>query len=228
MYLTIALALGGGTTTVRAWMIDSNGRYFGGGGVAYIVQGNTWAGPLGGPATISYSFAGANYATTEGGGGFIVPLNLANTGITAVNWQTQILAALNSWVTVVDAALGAGTLVFNLVADSNTAFNAAGATGDIRFGGEALDGAGGTLAHAYYPPPNGTSAAGDAHFDIDDAWKIGFGGGGFDIFQVAAHEIGHSIGLQHTGVPGSLMNAFYTEAFSGATGGRHCRCDRHL
>ncbi len=172
-------------------------------------------GGAGGPATITYSFAGADYATTEGGGGFIVPLNLANTGISAANWQTQILAALNAWVTVVDGALGAGTLVFNQVADSGTAFNAGGATGDIRFGGEAMDGAGGTLAHAYYPPPNGTSAAGDTHFDIGDTWKIGFGGGNFDIFQVAAHEIGHAIGLMHTGVANSLMNPFYTEAFAG-------------
>jgi hypothetical protein len=32
---------------------------------------------------------------------------------------------------------------------------------------------------------------------------------------VSAHEIGHAIGLAHTGVPASLMNPFYTEAFSG-------------
>lgn len=198
----------------RAWMIDSGGHYVGG-GVAYVIQGNTWAGGAGGPATISYSFAGANYATTEGGGGNIVPLNLGNTGISAVNWQTQIVLALNAWVGIVDGALGAGTLVFNLVADSNTAFNAGGATGDIRFGGEAMDGAGGVLAHAYYPPPNGVSAAGDTHFDVGDVWKIGFGGGDFDIFQVAAHEIGHALGLAHTAVPNSLMNPFYTEAFAG-------------
>ena len=38
------------------------------GGVAYVTQGNTWAGPSGGPATITYSFAAGNYATSEGGG----------------------------------------------------------------------------------------------------------------------------------------------------------------
>ena len=78
-----------------------------------------------------------------------------------------------------------------------------------------MDGAGGTLAHGYYPPANGLTAAGDIHFDIGDTWKLGFGGGGFDIFQVAAHEIGHAIGLDHTAVPASLMNPFYTEVFAG-------------
>lgn len=199
---------------------DTGGGFFhqpGGGGVAYVTYGNTWAGGAGGPATITYSFNTASYATSEPAGTIVV-LNTANTGISAANWQAEITSALNAWATPVNAALGAGTLVFNLVADSNTAFNAAGATGDIRFGGHTFDGAGGTLAHAYFPPPNGTSAAGDTHFDIADNYAVGSidaDTSTIDIFQVAAHEIGHAIGLQHTNVPNSLMNAIYTEAFTG-------------
>jgi hypothetical protein len=119
----------------------------------------------------------------------------------------------------IEAAFAAWSAVANItfveVLDNGFAFNAAGAVGDIRLGGHAFDGPGGVLAHAFFPPVNGVSAAGDIHFDIAETWKIGFGGPGFDVFQVTAHEVGHSIGLDHTGVPGSLMGPFYTEAFSG-------------
>lgn len=120
----------------------------------------------------------------------------------------------------IQAAFAAWSAVANITfqyvtPDNGVAFNAAGTSADIRIGAHNLGGAGGTLAHGFFPPANGVSAAGDIHFDSSDTWKIGFGGAGFDVFQVAAHEIGHAIGLEHTAVPLSLMNPFYTEAFSG-------------
>ena len=124
-------------------------------------------------------------------------------------YSTSITAAFNAWAGVAD-------VTFVEIPDDGSSFNAvAGSFGDIRIGGHAFDGGGGTLAHAFFPPVNGASAAGDLHFDTAEFWKIGFGGAGFDIFQWAVHELGHSLGLAHTGVPGSLMNPFYTEAFSG-------------
>ena len=123
-------------------------------------------------------------------------------------FKAEIIAAFAQWSAVAD-------ITFVEVPDSGTAFNAAGATGDIRIGAHTFDGPGGSSAHAYFPPVQGTSAASDIHFDLADSWKIGFGGTGFDIQQVAAHEIGHAIGLGHSPVPGSLMNTIYTETFSG-------------
>jgi len=123
-------------------------------------------------------------------------------------YHAAVTSAFAAWSSVAN-------LTFMEVADGGEAFNAPGTSGDIRLGGHTFDGPSGTLAHGFYPPNNGNTAAGDIHFDTAETWKIGFGGPGFDIFQVLAHEIGHALGLDHTGVAGSLMNPFYTEAFSG-------------
>src|SRR5262249_17313261 len=42
--------------------------------------------------------------------------------------------------------------------------------GDIRIGAHRMDGTSKTLAHTYFPPPNGATAAGDAHFDNAENW----------------------------------------------------------
>ena len=75
--------------------------------------------------------------------------------------------------------------------------------------GNAFDGPNGILAHAFFPPPNGGSLAGDVHFDEDETWQVGFAPGGIDLTTVAFHEFGHSIGLAHTSVPNSTMNPIY-------------------
>lgn len=106
------------------------------------------------------------------------------------------------------------TFVF-VPADNGVPFNAGGINADIRIAGHVFDGPSGVLAHGYYPPPNGTSAAGDIHFDIAESWSLTQVGAGIDLFTVMAHELGHALGLDHTGVAGSLMNAFYSEAFVG-------------
>lgn len=128
--------------------------------------------------------------------------------IMPAGWQTAITTAFSLWSSVAN-------LTFIQVADDGNPFNGATSAGDIRIGLEAFDGPGGVLAHGFYPPINGNSAAGDIHFDIAEQWKIGFGGGGFDIVQVLAHELGHALGLSHSGVANSLMNPFYSEAFYG-------------
>lgn len=69
--------------------------------------------------------------------------------------------------------------------------------------GDPFDGPGGTLAHAYFPVYGG-----DAHFDDSEHWSIN-SYRGTNLFQVAAHEFGHSLGLSHSDVKSALMAPFY-------------------
>jgi len=164
-----------------------------------------WGPPaMGTGATVTWSLMGSGLDTDEGLGSSVALASFMPAG-----FKPALVAAFAVWSAVAD-------LTFVEVADPAVGWQALGAgTSDIRITGTALDGAGSTLAHGFYPPSNGGFAAGDIHFDTAENWKVGFGGAGFDIFQVMAHELGHALGLNHTLVPASLMNATYTEAFSG-------------
>ncbi|XP_076844966.1 stromelysin-3 [Brachyhypopomus gauderio] len=72
-----------------------------------------------------------------------------------------------------------------------------------------FDGPGGILAHAFFPRSH---REGDIHFDIDEVWTLG-NNMGTDLLQVAAHEFGHVLGLQHSLVPGALMSPFYSFSY---------------
>ncbi|XP_071497590.1 collagenase 3-like [Diadema antillarum] len=70
-----------------------------------------------------------------------------------------------------------------------------------------FDGPGNVLAHAFFPN-RFSSLAGDAHFDEDEMFTENTNRG-INLFQVAAHEFGHSLGLGHSQIQAALMAPYY-------------------
>lgn len=103
--------------------------------------------------------------------------------------------------------------------DSGDVDSGNGHLGDIRVVGYQFDGPNGVVAHAFQP---GTSAefngamAGDVHLDYEELWVDDPndlpGNGQYDFFTVVLHELGHSLGLDHSFEPGSVMGPSYVGA----------------
>lgn len=155
--------------------------------------------------TVTYSFM-PNGVQLEGG-----RINVAITSLPGFQqcFLDKIHAAFDAWEAVAN-------IQFVEVADNGVSIETPGAVGQIRIGAHIINGVGGELAHAYFPPPNGNlvSAPGDVHFDTAENWACSPGAGQYDIGFVALHEIGHSIGLLHEPTVLAVMNAFYNPALS--------------
>ncbi|XP_070605780.1 collagenase 3-like isoform X3 [Erythrolamprus reginae] len=91
------------------------------------------------------------------------------------------------------------TRIFNDTADIMISFESKEHGDFVPF-----DGPLGQLAHAF---PPGDNIGGDVHFDEDETWTND--SSDFNLFMVAAHEFGHSLGLQHSSDPKALMYPLY-------------------
>lgn len=96
------------------------------------------------------------------------------------------------------------------VSDINFVETSVEAAADLRMSFEIGDhgdaypfyGAGGALAHAFYP------TKGVLHFDDAESFTSGVNNG-INLYYTATHEIGHLLGIKHSTAPNAIMNAYY-------------------
>jgi hypothetical protein len=124
--------------------------------------------------------------------------------LNSVGYDVAVAAlerCLNRWS-------AAANIYFVRVSDSGAAFGGADAiapnTGQIRFGAFAI--AGGVGAVGYAPPPNGGSLEGDVLLNTNSTFFFDSSNEGelihvFNDFEsLLMHEIGHALGMAHSGV----------------------------
>jgi len=179
--------------------------------MAFVLPNGTpkWGSPtLGTGATITWGLMPEGTLNTEND--VLAPKtnNLANVysqvgGAGAA--LTMFQATFATWA-------GAANLTFVQVSDNGATVGARGSINtsqpNIRIGAYAFTD-GSSLAHAYFPPFSFISPAftigGDIHINHSRNWASEF-----DLQTTFLHELGHALGLDHSGVAGSVMNAAYS------------------
>ncbi len=133
-----------------------------------------------------------------------------------VTWSFATLAGRNYSFTSAIAqqayrdAIAAAFDLWESVANIDFQFTATDATNvDIRLGWDTIDGSNGIVGQAvtYFTPRTGYdgNSFSEIRFDNAENWAAGSDTSGIDFFAVAIHEIGHTLGLEHSTDRASIM-----------------------
>ena len=116
-------------------------------------------------------------------------------------WHQEIRAAMDSWEAVTNV---------KFIRCENP--NEANIIIDIGQGEQdSFDGKGGTLAWAYLPPNSSYNGQLLMKFDIAEFWITSPEKAGVLLQNVAAHELGHILGLTHSEINTALMAPYYNK-----------------
>lgn len=177
-------------------------------GVDYALSGFQWADP----SHVTYSIAPDGVFWGHGANNLNATLD-ARLGAGA--WEREVAKALATWEAVAAVNIGQAS---DSAHDLDTPGLSQGDPrfGDVRFGGYPYANDTKTLAQTYFPPPNGSTAAGDVA--INTALPLNRGSD-YDLFSVLLHETGHSLGLDHATNPAEVLFASYHGVQSGLAPG---------
>ncbi len=151
----------------------------------YVAHDDGWDGPGKGSASLKYYFGTGTSDTT--------------------GEETEVADAFNEWAKYVD-------ITFTRTSTPNQTqsidfFWGTGSHGcDYPFEP-------GVLAHGFFPHPfNDETIAGDIHFNDDYSWRTSCSSSyEFDVYTVALHEAGHSLGLGHSSIDVAVMYPYLHE-----------------
>ena len=155
----------------------------------YTLEGFKWGSALDGTGAgdVTWSLATANHSSQA----------YQYTGFLTGAFQQQVEKAFARWASVAN---------IHFVESADTPNN------DIRLGLNAIDGLGSTLGETDTTYSAGVALSADIEFDSGEGWHVDTNGNlvssqGVNFYDVALHEIGHSLGLNHYNLAPAIMNA---------------------